>query len=51
MNVSAQKNEEYREEVMERFFTVSDHSLPKARAVMVDMEPKVTYNICQKYWN
>ena len=44
VNISKQKNEEYKEEVLERFFVLSDNhgnSVPKARAVMVDMEPKV----------
>ena len=39
--MSAQKNEDYKEEVMERFFDLPSKGLPKARAVMVDMEPKV----------
>lgn len=46
--VSPFKNEEYKEEVLNRFFTYDTTSseLPKARAVMVDMEPKVIAQTC-----
>ena len=47
MNVPASKNTEYVDEVLERFFVcpAKDGALPEARAVMVDMEPKV-YRCC-----
>jgi len=42
-NLTQQGNADYVEEVMDRFFHISDNPgrLPEARAVMVDMEPKV----------
>jgi hypothetical protein len=43
--VTSQINKDYIEDVKQRFFNCPDKpgSLPEARAVMVDMEPKVSF--------
>ncbi|KAK3607578.1 hypothetical protein CHS0354_011115 [Potamilus streckersoni] len=50
VQVSANRNEQYTEEVISKFFTTESQSdkfdVPQARAVLVDMEPKVIAQIC-----
>lgn len=48
VNVSARENNDYIEDVQQRFFTCKDKpgSVPEAKAVMVDMEPKAISQTC-----
>ena len=47
MNVSQKQNSDYTQDVLDKFFTLSGKvgSVPEAKAVMVDMEPKVSNTI------
>ena len=49
VNLTTQVNNDYIDEVKQRFFNCPDKpgSVPEARAVMVDMEPKVRYDFCK----